>query len=150
MSKGLLFSGAPVKFYRCPLCSYTTEGERVCEYCFLNCHSGHGDIHDLEPSFYTLNDNFCSCAKNNHNLSHFQKKYLKKSISENCFFINIHQILRLNSYIRYEEQTFCLGCYNYCLKNAKNKDKFIIVDGIIENCYCKSCMHLPKSKPIEV
>ncbi len=150
MSKEKLFSGAPVKFYRCPLCSYTPEGERVCEYCFLHCHSGHGNINDLEPLFYTLNDNFCSCARNNHNLSHFQKKYFKKSISENCFFINIHQILRLNTYIKYEEQTFCLGCYNYCLKNSKNKDKFVIVDGILENCYCKSCMHLPKSKPIEV
>ena len=148
MSKGLLFSGAPVKFYRCPLCSYTTEGERVCEYCFLNCHSGHGDIHDLEPSFYTLNDNFCSCAKNKHSLSHFKKKLFKKTISDHCFFINIQQILRLNSYIKVEEKTYCLGCYYYCLKN--NKNKYDIVDGQISSCFCNNCLNLPKSKPIEV
>ena len=74
MSKAKLFSGLPTKFYTCPLCSYTPEGEKICEYCFLNCHSGHGNIEDLEPLLFTLNDNYCSCAKNNHSLSLSKKK----------------------------------------------------------------------------
>ena len=151
MSKAKLFSGLPTKFYTCPLCSYTPEGEKICEYCFLNCHSGHGNIEDLEPLLFTLNDNYCSCAKNNHSLSLSKKKLLKRISPDQCFFIKIHIALKLNAYVKFKEKFYCFGCFKHCLKNEiQSKEDYEIFYGELKSCHCQECLNLPKSKPIEV
>ena len=151
MSKAKLFSGLPTKFYTCPLCSYTPEGEKICEYCFLNCHSGHGNIEDLEPLLFTLNDNYCSCAKNNHSLSLSKKKLLKRISRDQCFFIKIHIALKLNAYVKFKGKFYCFGCFKHCLKNKiQSKEDYEIFYGELKSCHCQECLNLPKSKPIEV